>query len=103
MEEKENIKGKIGMVGAGVPIGKSLVSKKAELLMAMAALEVTPEIYSLDNYYDTPKIKRGTPKPVRNSKENPKIGRNEPCPCGSGLKYKKCCINKKQEENVESN
>jgi len=24
-----------------------------------------------------------------------KIGRNEPCPCGSGKKYKKCCINKK--------
>ena len=23
-----------------------------------------------------------------------KIGRNDPCPCGSGLKYKKCCINK---------
>lgn len=21
----------------------------------------------------------------------PKIGRNDPCPCGSGLKYKKCC------------
>jgi len=21
-----------------------------------------------------------------------KIGRNEPCPCGSGRKYKKCCI-----------
>ena len=20
-----------------------------------------------------------------------KIGRNEPCPCGSGMKYKKCC------------
>lgn len=20
------------------------------------------------------------------------IGRNTPCPCGSGLKYKKCCI-----------
>lgn len=20
-----------------------------------------------------------------------KLGRNEPCPCGSGLKYKKCC------------
>ena len=30
--------------------------------------------------------------------ENPistlKIGRNETCPCGSGKKYKKCCINK---------
>lgn len=24
--------------------------------------------------------------------EEPKIGRNEPCPCGSGKKYKKCCL-----------
>ena len=23
-----------------------------------------------------------------------KIGRNDPCPCGSGIKYKKCCIGK---------
>ena len=23
-----------------------------------------------------------------------KIGRNDPCPCGSGLKYKKCCMGK---------
>lgn len=23
--------------------------------------------------------------------EKPKVGRNEPCPCGSGKKYKKCC------------
>lgn len=23
-----------------------------------------------------------------------KIGRNQPCPCGSGEKYKKCCLNK---------
>ena len=22
---------------------------------------------------------------------SPKVGRNEPCPCGSGKKYKKCC------------
>jgi hypothetical protein len=28
--------------------------------------------------------------PKRNS---PKVGRNEPCPCGSGKKYKKCCLN----------
>jgi len=21
-----------------------------------------------------------------------KIGRNEPCPCGSGKKYKRCCL-----------
>ena len=24
-----------------------------------------------------------------------KIGRNDPCPCGSGKKYKQCCLNKK--------
>jgi hypothetical protein len=29
-----------------------------------------------------------TPKPYRAA---PKFGRNDPCPCGSGKKYKKCC------------
>jgi len=28
-------------------------------------------------------------QPIR--KSGPKVGRNEPCPCGSGKKYKKCC------------
>lgn len=27
-------------------------------------------------------------------KKAAKIGRNEPCPCGSGKKYKKCCLGK---------
>ena len=27
---------------------------------------------------------------------NEKIGRNDPCPCGSGKKYKACCALKKQ-------
>lgn len=31
-------------------------------------------------------------KPIISSKT--KVGRNEPCPCGSGKKYKKCCLNK---------
>jgi len=32
---------------------------------------------------------------VNASKSKPgKIGRNDPCPCGSGLKYKKCCMGK---------
>jgi hypothetical protein len=25
-------------------------------------------------------------------RSHPKVGRNEPCPCGSGLKFKRCCI-----------
>lgn len=26
-----------------------------------------------------------------------KVGRNDPCPCGSGKKYKQCCMLKKEE------
>lgn len=25
-------------------------------------------------------------------RRGPKVGRNDPCPCGSGQKYKKCCM-----------
>ena len=32
----------------------------------------------------------------------PKVGRNEPCPCGSGNKYKRCCLNKDQALERES-
>jgi len=36
-----------------------------------------------DEFYDDDE------KPFK--RETPKIGRNDPCPCGSGKKYKKCC------------
>jgi preprotein translocase subunit SecA len=29
---------------------------------------------------------------VETARTGPKVGRNEPCPCGSGKKYKKCCL-----------
>lgn len=35
-----------------------------------------------------------SPEPARVQtvrRESRKVGRNEPCPCGSGKKYKKCC------------
>jgi len=31
---------------------------------------------------------------VLQTKSTEKIGRNDPCPCGSGRKYKKCCLGK---------
>jgi len=31
--------------------------------------------------------------PVKQPEKIVKVGRNDPCPCGSGKKYKKCCIN----------
>lgn len=42
-------------------------------------------------------IKGYTPTEVlnlQNSSNLNKVGRNDPCPCGSGKKYKKCCLNK---------
>jgi len=33
-------------------------------------------------------------KPIRMNLKHSKVGRNDPCPCGSGLKYKKCCAAK---------
>ena len=31
------------------------------------------------------------PAPAAKGKKDGKVGRNDPCPCGSGKKYKKCC------------
>ncbi|MHC4549095.1 MAG: preprotein translocase subunit SecA [Planctomycetota bacterium] len=49
------------------------------------------EVTAFETRADTAPI-GSTPEklePIRRDK--PKVGRNEPCPCGSGKKYKKCC------------
>jgi len=38
-----------------------------------------------------PRVEAGRHDPDAVVREGPKIGRNAPCPCGSGKKYKKCC------------
>ena len=38
-------------------------------------------------------------QPVRNKEK--KVGPNDPCPCGSGKKYKKCCMQKDKSEGME--
>ncbi|MBU0709284.1 MAG: preprotein translocase subunit SecA [Candidatus Omnitrophica bacterium] len=58
-----------------------------------------PEVASFEKPREQPTIEQphrfGTPKPVSVpppvTKSLPKVGRNQPCPCGSGKKYKKCC------------
>jgi len=42
--------------------------------------EIEDEVLDDEDYHPEPYVRR-----------EPKIGRNEPCPCGSGKKYKKCC------------
>jgi preprotein translocase subunit SecA len=47
--------------------------------------EPQPVIAGTDGQPEAPKIEL----PMR--RELPKVGRNEPCPCGSGKKFKNCC------------
>jgi uncharacterized protein len=39
--------------------------------------------------YDFWAVARERPDPIK--RQGPKVGRNDPCPCGSGKKYKNCC------------
>ena len=53
-------------------------------------------LYTLPEWDDilTEEKREEIAKAYRRSKtvvKEPKIGRNDPCPCGSGKKYKKCC------------
>lgn len=54
-------------------------------------------VNELENWACFRKIDNGKKKDLlhstSNAKKTPKIGRNAPCPCGSGKKYKKCCLN----------
>ena len=52
-------------------------------------------------------ISRPIPEPLKNmppreriTNQTPKIGRNQPCPCGSGKKYKYCCLAKKRARKI---
>jgi preprotein translocase subunit SecA len=51
--------------------------------------EKEKELASLQLGGDVSPSAEGGAKTVR--REAPKVGRNEPCPCGSGKKYKQCC------------
>lgn len=46
------------------------------------------EFKKIDGAWIFTRVLRRGPAPVVNA---PKVGRNDPCPCGSGKKYKKCC------------
>lgn len=41
---------------------------------------------------DFPPVQAGYPLQEPYTRETAKVGRNDPCPCGSGKKFKKCCL-----------
>ncbi len=54
------------------------------------AILLTESIIDIYDYW----LPRRKMAPQSESSPMPKIGRNDPCPCGSGKKFKKCCLNK---------
>ncbi|MGD8570027.1 MAG: UPF0149 family protein [Gammaproteobacteria bacterium] len=52
---------------------------------------ITPNVREIHAYWLARRENSGpSHSPVRNTE--PRVGRNDPCPCGSGKKYKKCCL-----------
>ncbi len=64
---------------------KNMVAAQADQLYG---LEEWKAIYDDETRERLYKEQKSSTTVVR---EGPKIGRNDPCPCGSGKKYKKCC------------
>ncbi|MBU1003518.1 MAG: preprotein translocase subunit SecA [Proteobacteria bacterium] len=70
---------------------------KENTLRALCRLRLKTEVAEDDfQHKDTTKdVKmqggQESKKPETVRREAPKVGRNDPCPCGSGKKYKKCC------------
>jgi hypothetical protein len=60
----------------------------AEIELGVRDARVTPR--PRFGWFESPEISQNPPA-ARGGKK--KIGRNDPCPCGSGKKYKKCCLN----------
>ena len=52
-----------------------------------------------ENYQPAPSTQYYDDEPY--IRPEPKIGRNDPCPCGSGKKYKKCCMKTEQAQPVD--
>lgn len=61
------------------------------ILHVMNGLELTPGLLEWKEEKKMKHLSRSGPFARKQPVKTDKIGRNEPCPCGSGKKYKKCC------------
>lgn len=75
---------------------EEILCKNNEIEVRKRKIESLVEIYQgIRNYHE--EIKRSEEIINRNKTfiaQSKKVGRNDPCPCGSGKKYKKCCLGK---------
>ncbi len=52
---------------------------------------ITPNVQAIHAYW-LQRREQLNPAAATVRRESPRVGRNDPCPCGSGKKYKKCCL-----------
>jgi uncharacterized protein len=52
---------------------------------------ITPNVREIHAYWLEQRVNRA-PASVPAHSAQSRVGRNDPCPCGSGKKYKKCCL-----------
>ena len=70
----------------------ALLTSNMESLVTMKVKEAEKLTQILANEYGINKSQLKNAGKVVKVRTNPKVGRNEFCPCGSNLKYKKCCL-----------
>jgi hypothetical protein len=79
---------------ANFGMAKSMVMAGLEAGYDMSSEEGLAEFFAI---YNEALASRAAPTPATNRKRvtsttrHQKVGRNDPCPCGSGKKFKKCC------------
>ena len=88
------------------------LKKNSIILIPVAAPESAPKQEAAPEAKPAPKTEaKGVEKvnvngtqvkkqPARNAAK--KVGPNDPCPCGSGKKYKKCCMQKDKAAGLEN-
>jgi hypothetical protein len=87
-EEAEELRREAERVVATVKSRES-VSSDGQVLHTKSSMTFSGAGVPLDNLSNLTALMRGRMPPASVSRV--KIGRNEPCPCGSGKKFKKCC------------
>jgi uncharacterized protein len=68
-----------------------LAHELPELEAAKLRDAIAPNVRALHAYWLAQRAKSAQVV-ARQERASPRVGRNEPCPCGSGKKYKKCCL-----------
>ncbi len=84
---------KVVEVKEDIIIPEAIVTEEAkEEVIIIESDELIKEAINEMHEKDSDKVIKGR-APVKQPVKHIKIGRNDLCPCGSGKKYKKCCIN----------